>query len=52
MKRIVLGVVAAACLALGVTTVNVKAGDQDFTLRNRTGYVIDQIYVSGANDNN
>lgn len=49
MKRIVFGVCAALVVALGLVTVT--AGDQDFELINRTGYTIDEVYVSAANDN-
>jgi len=36
-------------MAAGIVTVS--AGDQDFTLRNRTGYGISEVYISAANDN-
>jgi hypothetical protein len=49
MKRALLAASVVCLLAAGMVTVS--AGDQDFTLRNRTGYTIDQVYVSAANDN-
>ena len=50
MKRALLATCVVCFLAAGMVTVS--AGDQDFTLRNRTGYTIEQVYVSAANDNN
>ncbi len=38
------GVAAVFCLSAGVA----KAGDQDFTLSNETGYTINSVYVSGT----
>ena len=42
---------AAATAAILLAPAMAAAGDQDFTLRNRTGYTIDQVYVSSANTN-
>ena len=43
--------VAASAAALLMTPAIAAAGDQDFTLRNRTGYTIDQVYVSSVDTN-
>jgi hypothetical protein len=43
--------VAASAVALLMTPAIAAAGDQDFTLRNRTGYTIDQVYVSSVDTN-
>ena len=42
-----LAVAAASCTVFALPQV-ASAGDQDFTLVNRTGYEIDQVYVSPA----
>lgn len=42
----------AACAAALMTPVTASAGDADFTLINRTGYAIAEVYVSPANKNN
>ena len=48
MRRVFLGVVCAALLA---GTAAIKAqGKQDFTLVNKTGLEIHELYVSPAND--
>lgn len=39
---------AAMVAILMMAASPVMAGDQDFTLKNRTGYTIDQVYVSAA----
>jgi hypothetical protein len=49
MKRALLTLCVVCLLSGGIATVS--AGDQDFTLRNQTGYTIDEVYVSAANDN-
>jgi len=36
-------------LALSSGTTQVRAGDQDFVLVNKTGYDIDEVYVAPAN---
>jgi len=47
LRRTLLG------LALAFTSFQgVQAADQDFTLINRTGYDIDQVYVSPSRSNN
>ena len=43
---------AATCAAALMTPVVASAGDADFTLINRTGYAIAEVYVSPANKNN
>ena len=43
---------AATCAASLMTPVVASAGDADFTLVNRTGYAIAEVYVSPANKNN
>ncbi len=48
MKRVLFTICIVCVLAGGA--VSVKAGDQDFTLRNRTGYAIAEVYVSPAKD--
>ena len=49
MKRVlVMGIMLFSQLLVG----NLQAGpNQDFTLVNKTGYVLDQVYVSPANSN-
>jgi hypothetical protein len=49
MRNAVLAACLVCLVAAGISTVS--AGDQDFTLRNRTGYTIEQVYVSPSNDN-
>ena len=41
-----------ACAATLMTPATALAGDADFTLINRTGYAIAEVYVSPANKNN
>jgi hypothetical protein len=41
-----------ACAATLMTPATALAGDADFTLVNRTGYAIAEVYVSPANKNN
>ena len=48
MKRLLM-MAAPLCAALILAPAVAAAGDQDFTLRNRTGYTIDQVYVSAVN---
>src|SRR5687768_5218192 len=43
--------VAPSAAAPRLTPATAAAGDQDFTLRNRTGYTIDQVYVSSVDTN-
>lgn len=42
----------AVLTATLMTPVTASAGDADFTLVNRTGYAIAEVYVSPANKNN
>ena len=49
MKRALLATCVMCVMAAGIGTVS--AGDRDFTLRNRTGYAIHEVYISAANDN-
>lgn len=42
----------AACTAVLATPLAAVAGSADFTLVNRTGYAISEVYVSPANKNN
>jgi hypothetical protein len=47
MRSFALPLVASlAALAAGVLPVPARASDADFTLKNRTGYQIDEVYVS------
>ena len=46
LKRVAL----AVCVAVAVSLTPVSAGDQDFSLVNRTGLTIVELYVSPAND--
>ena len=48
MKRVAVALLVAVVLAGSAA---VFAGDQDFTLINKTGLTIDEVYVSPANDN-
>ena len=48
MKRAALALLVAIVLAGSAA---VFAGDQNFTLINKTGLTIDKVYVSPANDN-
>ncbi|MEK6629314.1 MAG: argininosuccinate lyase [Acidobacteriota bacterium] len=48
MKRVALALLVAVVLAGSAA---VFAGDQNFTLINKTGLTIDKVYVSPANDN-
>ena len=43
-------VVWAVCGAVAVSLTTVSAGDQDFSLVNRTGLTVVELYVSPAND--
>ncbi len=43
---------ATAALAMTFMSVGARAGDQDFTLVNRTGYTIEQVYVSPIKSKN
>ena len=45
MKKIIITLVAAAMLS----PFAVRAGEQDFTLVNKTGYQIDEVYVATPN---
>jgi hypothetical protein len=47
MKRLMLAA-APLFLAFALAPAVAAAGDQDFTLRNRTGYTIDQVFVSAV----
>ena len=55
MKRLVFALVAAVVLAGSVAvfagSLPVMAGDQDFTLINKTGLTIDELYVSPTSVN-
>jgi hypothetical protein len=48
MKKFLL---ALGCLAALATSPMAQAGDADFTLVNRTGYSIREVYISAANRN-
>ena len=50
MRRMLM--LAAASFALGMTGSAQAASDQDFTLVNRTGYEIDEVYVSNSASRN
>lgn len=49
MKRVMLGICMALALAASVAAVG--SGDQDFTLINKTGLSVDELYLSPSNDN-
>jgi len=48
MKRVAWALPLAIVLA---ATAAVSAGDQDFTLINKTGLTVDELYLSPSNDN-
>ena len=47
-----LGLLGATCVAAWIAPLSAHAGEADFTLVNRTGYAIGEVYVSPANKNN
>jgi hypothetical protein len=49
-RRRSIAVLLAAAFALAAPAGPLRAGDQDFTLVNRTGYDIDEVYVSPVNE--
>ena len=48
MKKQILLAIAASALAMGLA----HAGDADFTMANRTGYDIREVYISASHRNN
>jgi hypothetical protein len=48
MKRVLLGLCLAVALAASAAAAR---GDQDFTLVNKTGLTISEVYLSPSNDN-
>ena len=48
MKKQILLAIAAGALAMGAA----HAGDADFTMANRTGYDIREVYISASHRNN
>jgi hypothetical protein len=49
-KWLLIGMTAIAASA--TSSISVAAGQQDFTLVNKTGYIIDQVYASPSSANN
>jgi hypothetical protein len=52
MRRSFLGTLAAGLLALGLPAAAQAQGRQDFSLANRTGYQINEIYVGPSSSPN
>ena len=48
MNRVLLSLSAVACV---LTSSTAFAGDADFTLLNRTGYTLREVYLSASNKN-
>ena len=55
MRRFVVACAVAVCASVAVASTSVKAAGQnqklDFTLINKTGFTIDSVFVSPADDN-
>jgi len=52
MRRALLAIIFAIFASTTLSSVASAQGQQDFSLVNRTGYQINEIYVSSANDRN